>query len=89
MDKSQKREVSKLATVQMWGNSLGVRIPQKTAISHGVTNGSVVEIVDTEEGILLRPKKKKLTLEDLLAQTKGKTPPSEVDFGRPEGRELL
>lgn len=37
----------------------------------------------------LRSKRKKAKLMDLLALTKGKTPPKEIDFGRPEGRELL
>nr|WP_245746489.1 AbrB/MazE/SpoVT family DNA-binding domain-containing protein [Evansella caseinilytica] len=75
--------------VQKWGNSLAVRIPQRTARQHGVVNGTIVEMIDTPDGILLRPKRQKPTLEDLLAQTKGKTPHQEIGFGQPEGRELI
>ncbi|MEB5480944.1 hypothetical protein P8825_15365 [Shouchella clausii] len=32
---------------------------------------------------------KKTTLKELLNQASEKSPPKEIDFGRPEGRELL
>lgn len=42
-----------------------------------------------QEGGELQPKKNKATLKELLDQASEKSPPKEIDFGRPEGRELL
>lgn len=75
-------------TAKMWGNSLGVRIPQKVAQKFDVVNGSQIEIIETDEGIVLKPVDKRPTLDELLAQC---TPDKrhEEFFSTPMGRELL
>lgn len=77
------------ATVQKWGNSLGVRIPQRIAKQFDVVNGSKVEIMVTEQGIILKPVDNDPTLEELLARITPENRHEEIDFGGPVGRELL
>lgn len=46
-------------TIQKWGNSLGVRIPNYMAKDLLLENGSSVEIVEEENRIIIQPKTKK------------------------------
>ncbi|WP_212934340.1 AbrB/MazE/SpoVT family DNA-binding domain-containing protein [Robertmurraya siralis] len=79
-----------MVTVQKWGNSLAFRIPSKFAKNLGVKDGSQIELELLDDGMVIRPVKTKPTLEDLLAQTKGKTNPYlDYDFGVPAGKELI
>ncbi len=76
------------ATIQKWGNSLAVRIPKGLARDARLAQGSAVELRQTPQGLLIAPApRQKYTLNQLLDQCKGKTPPPEVDWGRPEGSE--
>ena len=77
------------ATVQKWGNSLGIRIPKKVAEEFGIVNGSQMEIIVKEGQIILEPAKIELTLEELMAQITPENHHEEIDFGKPEGNELL
>jgi antitoxin MazE len=79
-----------MVTVQKWGNSLAIRIPSQFAKNLGVKNGSQVELELFDDELVIRPVKTKPTLDDLLAQTKGKTNPHlDCEFGIPEGKELI
>ncbi|KZO00497.1 AbrB/MazE/SpoVT family DNA-binding domain-containing protein [Pseudobacillus badius] len=76
-------------TVQKWGNSLAVRIPKDIAKRVEIEQGSEMEIrVVGKDGIQLVPKKKKYTLQELLAQCKPENRHDEIDFGS-EGKELI
>lgn len=76
-------------TVQKWGNSLGIRIPSQIAEMIEVSQGTEVDLVVGDDHTLtVIPKKKKPTLEELLAQCKPENRHDEVDFGM-EGKELL
>ncbi|MGX1266657.1 antitoxin MazE [Rossellomorea marisflavi] len=78
------------ATVQKWGNSLAVRIPNQFAKNLGVRHGSEIELQLLDEELVLKPVKTKPTLADLLEKAKGKTNPHmDYDFGKPEGKELI
>jgi antitoxin MazE len=83
--------VHSILKVQKWGNSLAVRLPRGVASDADLHLGSTVSVEPTREGLLLRPTRptRKYRLRDLLAQCKGKTPPPEVDWGPPVGRELI
>jgi len=48
-------------TVQPWGNSLGLRITRPMGELAHLTKGSKVEIEITDQGLLVRPAKKKPT----------------------------
>lgn len=76
-------------TVQKWGNSLAVRIPSGIAETISIKQGSEMELSVENQVLTLRPKKKKLTLEDLLSKINSENRHSEVDFGGIEGNELM
>lgn len=75
-------------TVQKWGNSLAVRIPSRIAEAISIEQGSEIELSVGNQGIILKPKKKKPTLEALLAQVTPENRHAEIDFGL-EGNELM
>lgn len=76
------------ATVQKWGNSLGVRIPKRVAEQLNVVNGSKLEFSIIDNKIVLTPIEKKITLEELMAQITPENQHGEVDWGKPEGNEI-
>ena len=85
----KRGEISMSTTIQKWGNSLGIRIPSQIAERIAVSQGSEVDLVVSDDHTLIViPKKKKPTLEDLLAQCKSDNRHDEIDFGV-EGKELL
>ncbi|WP_244895513.1 AbrB/MazE/SpoVT family DNA-binding domain-containing protein [Evansella clarkii] len=87
---STKKGVSHMTTIQKWGNSLAVRIPNQYAKNLGVKHGSEVELELSSDELIVKPVKNKITLDDLLAKAEGKTNPHlDYDFGRPEGKEML
>lgn len=89
MVRNNNKEVFSMSTTaQKWGNSIGVRIPQKIAKKHGVVNGSVIQITENKQGILLKPITKDPTLEELMAQIPEDNQHDEIDFGKPEGDEI-
>lgn len=89
-DENKKKGALHMATVQKWGNSLAVRIPNEFAKNLGVTNGSKIELQLFDNELIVKPVKIKPTLEDLLARAQGKRNPHlDYDFGMPEGKELL
>lgn len=80
--------LSMTTTAQKWGNSIGVRIPQKIAQKFGVVNGSQIEMFASEDGIVLKPVNKKPTLDELLSQITDDNRHEFIDFGR-KGNELI
>jgi antitoxin MazE len=85
----KKGGLSMSTTVQKWGNSLGIRIPSQIAEKIAVSQGSEVDlIVSDDHTLIVKPRKKKPTLEELLAQCKPENRHDEIDFGV-EGKELL
>ncbi|ADL07296.1 AbrB/MazE/SpoVT family DNA-binding domain-containing protein [Thermosediminibacter oceani] len=76
------------AKVQKWGNSLAIRIPSVVAERLGIHQGSEMEMIIENQAIKLIPKKKKPTLEELLAKITPENRHAEIDFGT-EGNELF
>lgn len=81
------------ATVQKWGNSLGIRIPKAIAQQADLTDGTEVEFEAADGVLTIRParprrRRGKYKLSDLLAKMKGPNPHGEF-FGKPVGREIL
>jgi antitoxin MazE len=84
-----------MATVQKWGNSLGIRVPKAVAEQAKLRQGSTIEF-DTSNGVLtIRPKKpvrrrrSKYTLAELLDGYKGPSPYRFLDRDPPVGKELI
>lgn len=74
--------------VQMWGNSLAVRIPKPFAEEAGFQPNAEVEVRVIEGGLKLEPvQPPKWSLEDLVAGITPENRHSEVDFGPAVGRE--
>lgn len=78
-----------LAKAQKWGNSLAVRLPKNVAEECGINADSAVEISREGNSIIIKPVRKKLSLETLLAQVTAENLHSEIATGKPRGRELL
>ena len=75
------------ATIQKWGNSLGVRIPSFIAKELFLKNGSSVEILEEGDRIIIQPSKKKTLKEVLELITEENL--HEEQFSIPAGKEIL
>lgn len=76
-----------LVKAQKWGNSLAVRLPKALADECGIEANSPVEIVREESCIVIKPLRKKPSLDSLLAQITEENLHAEVATGGPVGRE--
>ena len=79
--------------LRKWGNSIGFRIPQKIAESFGIDEHSIVELTESEEGLLITKKRDVSNLNDLLASIPEdfEYPLDVMDFieAEPMGEELI
>lgn len=79
-----------IAKTSLWGNSIGVRIPKDLAKKAGIGIDSTVEIDKADGGIIIKPVgKKEYSLKELVRGITPQNRHSEVNFGRPKGKELL
>jgi antitoxin MazE len=76
------------AMVQKWGNSLGIRIPNLIVREFSLKNGSVVNINDNGNEIVIKPVKKS-RLSEMLDKIDDQNLHPEVDWGNPVGKEVL
>lgn len=72
--------------VQKWGNSLGLRIPKAFAAEAKVGEGSAVELSIEKGTLLVRPVRRRYSLDELLARVTRRNVHGEVDSGAPLGR---
>jgi antitoxin MazE len=73
--------------VKMWGNSLGVRLPQVIIQQVGLQAGASVAISIKGNQIILSPTRQKYTLDELLKDAVPEMQHDEVDWGEPVGEE--
>jgi antitoxin MazE len=79
-----------VATVQKWGNSLAIRIPQALAGQMEVAEGTAVELCVRDGDLIVRPNRTaKLSLSELLKSCKPTQLHGETDFGGDIGREII
>jgi antitoxin MazE len=77
------------ATIQKWGNSLALRIPQAVARDTQLQNGSVVSLAVRKGVVVIEPvKKTKYRLDDLLKGVSKKNIHASLDTGPAVGREV-
>lgn len=77
-------------TIQKWGNSLAVRIPNTFAKEAGMTSGTAVEITQEKGKVVVAPvKEPEYALDALLKDVTKQNIHREIDFGGPVGREIL
>jgi len=72
--------------VTKWGNSLGVRIPRPLAEEAGLAEGTPIVLEVGEDAIVIR--RKRYSLETLLAKVTPENLHGEIDTGRPKGHEV-
>ncbi|MCT1902971.1 AbrB/MazE/SpoVT family DNA-binding domain-containing protein [Oceanobacillus sojae] len=89
MKSNHKKEAFGMTTTaQKWGNSIGVRIPQKIAKKYGISNGSEIKFIETDKGLILEPVEGDPTLDELLSQVTEENKHEEY-FAKSMGKELL
>lgn len=75
-------------TIVKWGNSLGLRIPQRIAEQINITEGSQV-VLEVENGnLVIKPKPKKYNLDELIAGITSENLHRETDTGEAVGNEI-
>jgi antitoxin MazE len=75
------------ATVQKWGNSLGIRIPNLIVREFSLKNGSVVNINDNGNEIVIKPVRKS-RLSEMLDEINEQNLHREVETTGPVGKEI-
>jgi antitoxin MazE len=79
-----------MATIELWGDSLAVRIPASFAKQLRVKAGTSVEMQVTHGTLVLRLRRRpKYCLKDLLRNCKRHQLHGEIDFGPDVGCERL
>ena len=79
-----------MATIQLWGNSLAVRVPRPLAEQLGLHRGDEIELqVEGNRLVIARRHASRTPLAELLAQCRPDNRPETVDFGPPAGREAI
>lgn len=67
----------------MWGNSLGIRLPQTIILQMGLRPGDLVATSTEENKIVLTPAGPRYTLNELLKDVIPDRQHDEVDWGEP------
>ncbi len=73
------------AVIKKWGNSLGIRIPKRILDLLNLSENKKVEIKVVGGNIVIKPKE---TLDELLSKIDEKNCHKEINFGRPQGKEV-
>lgn len=75
--------------IQMWGNSLALRIPKSFAKEIGLQSGASVNLSLEEGKLVIEPlTAKEYCLEELLFEVNEDNIHTEFDTGKPKGKEL-
>ncbi|MEX0975150.1 MAG: AbrB/MazE/SpoVT family DNA-binding domain-containing protein [Bacillota bacterium] len=74
-------------TVQKWGNSLALRIPNAFASEMDLRPGSPVTLSIDGDRLVIRQAPRTLTLKELLSKVTKDNIHREVQFGGPVGKE--
>ncbi len=77
------------AEPQKWGNSWAVRIPNAFAKQMNLGGGVNFDMQMEGDALILRPKTRRLTLDEIVASIDETDPHGETDWGGELGREIL
>lgn len=83
--------MAKAQKIQKWGNSLAVRIPRTLADQAGLSEGAPFVFRVHEDGLTIARKtrkKRKYTLEELVAKITPENRHELIDWGPPVGKEI-
>jgi antitoxin MazE len=76
------------ATVSQWGNSLGLRLPQKLVKATGIEKGDVVELDLENDRFTVRKVRIKKTFKQIISEETKPYSAQWVEWGKPEGDEI-
>ena len=76
------------ARIQRWGNSDGIRIPKIILKSLNLKTNDVVDIVQTEDKIIISIPKQKISLEQRFKEYNGKNLAKEFEWDEARGNEI-
>ena len=74
--------------IAKWGNSLALRLPKSVVMSQSLKEGSEVEVIEHEEGILLRPATTSYDLSKLLEGIQPSNVHSSIETSKRTGKEV-
>ncbi len=76
-------------TIQKWGNSQGLRIPQEALREAGFVVGDAVRVsVERRHLVIKKQRTSSLSLAQLIRRIPKRYKNEEVDFGKPQGKEV-
>ena len=77
--------------IQKWGNSLAIRIPKSFAKQTNISNGTEVDLSIKKNKLVISSVQRdnEYDLDYFLAKIDDSNIHSEVDFGKPVGKELI
>ena len=78
-----------LQFVKKWGNSPAVRLPAAIMEAANLSLDQSVEVRAENGRVIIEPAAPAYSLDDLLAGITAKNRHTELDFGLPQGQELL
>lgn len=85
----KKGEITMTTTIQKWGNSQGVRLPKYILEAVNLRENESIDIItDKEKIIIKKAAKRRKTIKELFANYHEEYQPIEIDWGKPEGREI-
>lgn len=77
------------ARLQKWGNSDGIRIPSTILKSLNLKTNDKVDLnYENDKIIITKPKKKKISLEEMFAKYNGENLAKEFSWDEPKGKEI-
>ena len=80
---------SMASRITKWGNSLGVRIPKVLAEQAGIADGTIVDIrQDGDQIVIQKLALPSYRLADLLAEIRDENIHDEISTGNPVGKEV-
>jgi antitoxin MazE len=74
--------------IAKWGNSLALRIPRNLAAEVNVQDGDRVDVSVENGALVVRPARKRYTIEELVADMTPDNRHGETDWGKPRGKEV-
>jgi len=75
--------------VKKWGNSPAVRLPAAVMEAAHLVLNQAVEVRAENGRVIIEPAVPSYSLDDLLARITPENRHTELDFGTPQGKELL
>jgi len=78
-----------IATIRKWGNSQGLRLSKEllSGLGIGIDDKVNIDIID-EKIVIYKVEDNELKLSDIFAEYMGRSEAGEIDFGKPEGKEV-